>query len=88
MKEIRLVGPLTRLPTRTRDGQRVFGIRGKPTGSHVPASATATIWITTGPTPLPVEYVTRAPHETFTVTLTRWGDAAVSVQPPATPTQT
>jgi hypothetical protein len=83
LQEMKLAGPLTRLPARPRHGQLVFGIRGIPTGHGVPPHATATMWITVGKTALPVEYDAAAPnHDRTVVRMSRWGRASAAIRPP------
>jgi hypothetical protein len=82
LAESGLKGPLHRLPVRVRHGQRVFGIRGTPTGAGMPRRIRATLWIRVGAHPLPVEFDQRGPHFSTIVRLSRWG-RAVQVKAPA-----
>jgi hypothetical protein len=81
LNELGLADPLRQLPPRTRHGQRVFGIQGKPTGDGTDHSARATLWITAGRPSLPVEYDVTTAGSTATIRLSHWG-RAVNVQAP------
>jgi hypothetical protein len=81
LSEIGLTGELRRVPASTKDGQRVFGIQGRPPGPSVPSTATATLWVSVGPTELPVEYDASGDGTTVVVRCTKWGDPVTVVAP-------
>ena len=77
----RMVGPLTLLPVQTRDGARVVGIRGKAGGPGFGKHATATMWISAGDAPLPVEYVVTSDTLQSRQSFSDWG-SPIDVTPP------
>ena len=81
LKEMALTGPLRMLPAVKRDGRLVFGISGKPVGSHMSSHATATMWIAADGSMLPVEYVAQDGQKRMDVVMSRWGHAVNVVAP-------
>jgi hypothetical protein len=73
LKEVGLRGHLRRLAARRKDGQRVYGIEGRPTGKGEPRKAHATLWVSAGRDPLPVEWDERYHGTTEVARFTRWG---------------
>jgi hypothetical protein len=82
LNEVRLVGPLHRLPSRIKDGQHVFGIEGTAVGGGQPKGSRGTLWISVGAHGLPVEFDSAAKGNTEVVTFSRWGHT-IAVSPPA-----
>jgi hypothetical protein len=72
--ELGVGGSLRRLPVRRRDGRQVVGIAGTGTGKGVPKSARATLWISVGSDPLPVEFDARSGKTSEQVRLSNWGE--------------
>jgi hypothetical protein len=76
LSESGVAGPVTELPEQIRHGIRVIGVRGGQTGLDATPGGSATLWISTGSHPLPVELDETAGGGTFTGTFSRWGVAA------------
>lgn len=73
LHEDRIGAPLRLLRERTVNGVRVVGVRGRMLGGGAPKHATATMWISTGSNPLPVEFVAGNRRVRLTQTFTDWG---------------
>jgi hypothetical protein len=73
LQEIGLAGPFKRLAARTKDGQRVFGLRGRATGDGMPKGVQATLWISVGAHGLPVEYDAIGAKASMTARFSHWG---------------
>lgn len=82
LSQMKLAGRLKRLPEQTRDGQRVYGIRGIATGQGSPPHTISTVWITVGAHPLPVEADESSTKGTSVARLSHWG-RPVTMQEPA-----
>ncbi len=81
LREDRVGAPLRLLPQRTVDGVRAVGVRGRAVGDGAPRHAIATMWISTGNHPLPVEYVARYRRVRLTQTFSDWGKAVPLAAP-------
>lgn len=73
LHEDRIGAPLRLLPQRTRGGVAVIGVRGRALGGGAPKHATATMWISVGSDPLPVEFDARNGHLRLAQRFTDWG---------------
>ncbi|MGN6473371.1 MAG: hypothetical protein ACTHK4_06950 [Mycobacteriales bacterium] len=73
LHEDRIGAPLRLLRERTVNGVRVVGVRGRMLGGGAPKHATATMWISAGADPLPVEFVAATPRLRLTQTFSDWG---------------
>lgn len=82
LREDRIVGPLRLLPDQLRNGTSVTGVQGRPAGHDFGEHARATMWISTGDDPLPVEFVVTGHERKSDQTFSDWGKP-VRVVPPA-----
>jgi hypothetical protein len=73
LHEDRIGAPLRLLPERTLNGVRVVGIRGHALGGGAPKRAFATMWVSGGDHPLPVEFVADSHGTHLTQTFSAWG---------------
>ena len=81
VRHLIVMPPLVSLPQRDLHGVQVVGVRGLPK-KKLPGTS-ATLWVTTGAHPLPVEYDVRKPGgRQLLVDFSGWGKR-VHVQPPA-----
>lgn len=83
LDEVSITGVMRRVPARTLGGQRVFGVRGYPSGHGQAHNKPAIVWISTA-RHLPVEFDLTAKGTTERVRFTHWG-AAVNVPVPPNP---
>jgi hypothetical protein len=75
ISELRLGGPLSKLPAATVDGTAVVRILGTPPASDgVPAGTKATLEIAASGRPLPVGSEAAAGSEKLDITFSRWGE--------------
>ncbi|HWC35382.1 MAG TPA: hypothetical protein VG650_11220 [Mycobacteriales bacterium] len=82
LHEDRVVAPLHLLAQRMVNGVPAVGIRGQAAGAGAPRHATATLWVTTGDHPLPVEFVATNHKVRLTQTFNDWG-RPIHLAPPA-----
>jgi hypothetical protein len=84
MHEVKMVHLHPRLLHAVKDGVSVVGVAGRPTGPGMSAKATGVMWVSVGPTPLPVEFEQTDPAGVRSVVrFSRWGDI-VKLSPPST----
>lgn len=73
LHEDRIAAPLRLLPARTLHGVHVVGVHGHALGGGAPRHATATMWISTGTNPLPIEFDARNRGARLTQVFSDWG---------------
>jgi hypothetical protein len=81
LHEARVGRPLRELSERVRDHQRVVGIAGRPTADGSGRHARATLWVSVGARPLPVELDEISRNGRLRETFSGWG-RRVRVAPP------
>jgi hypothetical protein len=73
LHEDRLVAPFRLLSQRTVSGVSAVGIEGHAAGAGAPRHAVATMWVTTGESPLPVRFVAANHGVRLTQSFSDWG---------------
>jgi hypothetical protein len=81
LHEVRIRGPLRELSERVRDHQHVVGIAGRPSADGSGRHARATLWVSVGAHPLPVEFDEVSKNGRLRETFSGWG-RRVRVSPP------